>query len=88
MELEIEEKFDSDFTEILRLGDSLIQINKVGYDSDIVKPLEYKANGNFLQLFDKRGVPLNRPTHFSKYRVVGQEFENIIDLSKAIDEIW
>lgn len=88
LELELEEKFDSDFVSISRLGDSLIYINETGYDDKIVKPLEYKSNGDYVQLFDARGMPLNNATHYKKYKVQGNQFDNVVSLAKAIDEIW
>lgn len=88
LNLTLEEKYEPEYISISNIGDGLIYINEAGYDDKIVKPLETKIVGNFVQLFDKSGIPLNNPTHYLKYKVNGIVYENVVNLSIAISEIW
>lgn len=88
LNLTLEEKYEPEYISISNIGDGLIYINETGYDDKVVKPLETKIVGNFVQLFDKSGIPLNNPTHYLKYKVNGIVYENVVNLSIAISEIW
>lgn len=89
LEIEGEDKYESDYIAINKVSEEgIISINETGYETDLVKPLVYKANGNYVQLFDKRSVPLTNATHFSKFKVNNEEFEDVVSLTKAIDGIY
>lgn len=89
LEIEGEEKYESDYIAINKVSEEgIISINETGYETDLVKPLVYKANGNYVQLFDKRSVPLTNATHFSKFKVNNESFEDVVSLTKAIDGIY
>lgn len=78
-----EQKFLSDVIEITTEND-LIIINKVGYDTKIVKPLEVKTNGDYVQLFDFRGIALFNEIKFNKVLINSNNFSNIVELTDAL----
>lgn len=83
---DLEEKFESDFTTIVFENDIFI-INEVGYGQDIVPRLEYIAEGDHIQFFDSNTRPLTNIIRFDFVTVDGVEFDNIIDLIDAINNL-
>lgn len=82
-----EPKQESEFVEINTIGTDLIEISEVGYDKDIVFPVNYKTIGEKIQLIDVKGVALINLTHFSNIKVNGIVYDNIYDLCNAISEL-
>lgn len=78
-----EQRYISDFIEITTEND-LIIINKVGYDTKIVKPLNVKTNGDYIQLFDFRGIALFNEIKFDKVLINSNNFSNIVELTDAL----
>ena len=79
-----EEFQESEFLTIDTIGTDLIKINEVGYDPTIIKPIQIRTNGDYIQLLDSRGVGLNNEIKFNKVIVNSIIFTNIVELSDAI----
>lgn len=78
-----EQRFEADTIEITK-ENNLIFINKVGYDEVILKPLEVKTNGDYVQLLDFRGIALFNEIKFEKVFVNSNNFSNIVELTDAL----
>ena len=79
-----EELQESEFLTIETIGTSLIKINEVGYDSTIIKPIQLRTNGDYIQVLDNRGVGLHNEIKFDKVSVNSNIFSNIVELSEAL----
>lgn len=79
-----EELQESEFLTIQTIGTDLIKINEVGYDSTIIKPIQLRTNGDYIQILDSRGVGLNNEIKFDKVVVNSNIFSNIVELSEAL----
>ena len=78
-----EQRYVSDIVEITT-ENSLIIINKVGYNENILRPLNVKTNGDYIQLFDFRGIALFNEIKFDKVLVNSNNFSNIVELTDAL----
>jgi len=83
LEITGEQRYESDTIEITK-ANTLIYVNKVGYDEVILKPLEIKTNGDYVQLFDFRGIALFNEIKFEKIFVNSNNFSNIVELTDAL----
>jgi len=83
LEVTGEQRYESDTIEITK-SNNLIYVNKVGYDEVILKPLEVKTNGDYVQLFDFRGIALFNEIKFEKIFVNSNNFSNIVELTDAL----
>jgi hypothetical protein len=79
-----EVKQDSEYLEINSTLSGLIIIDEVGYDTDIIKPLSLRTEGDYIQILDKRGIALNNLIKFDKVRVNSNIFSNIVELSDEL----
>ena len=79
-----EVKQDSEYLEITSTSSGLIIIDEVGYDTDIIKPLSLRTEGNYIQILDSRGIALNNKIKFDKVRVNSNIFSNIVELSNEL----
>lgn len=86
LEITGEQRYISDVVEINKIGD-LIYINQVGYSEQIVKPINIKTNGDYIQLFDYRWIALFNKINFSKVYVNSNKFSNIVELSDALIQL-
>lgn len=66
------------------IGVGLIEVNRVGYDENILKPIEIKTKGDYLQIVDYRGVAITNYTLYSNYLVNSEKFSNIVALLDAL----
>jgi len=87
LEITGEQKYESDILEITT-ENGLIYINKVGYDEQIVKPLEVKTSGDYIQLFDFRGIALINEIKFTNVFVNSINFSNIVELTDVLINLW
>lgn len=87
LEIEGEPRTESEFIEVNTVGVDLVEINEVGYDTEIVFPVNYKTIGDKIQLIDVKGVALINLTHFSKIKVNGVIFDDIVELCQALTEL-
>lgn len=78
-----EQRYIIDFVEITT-ENNLIIINKVGYNETILKPLNVKTNGDYIQLFDFRGIALFNEIKFDKVLINSNNFSNIVELTDAL----
>ena len=85
--LEVEEKEDGDNITIETLEAGLFKINETGYDTDIVGKINYKINGDYCQLFDKKGIPLTQNKKFNFYLINSNNFSNIVELAEALNNL-
>lgn len=85
--LEVEEKEESDLIQITTLEANLFKINETGYDTDIVGKINYKINGDYCQLFDKKGIPLTQNKKFNFYLINSNNFSNIVELAEALNNL-
>lgn len=79
-----EVKQDSEFLEITSTTSGLIIIDEVGYDTDIIKPLSLRTEGDYIQILDSRGIALNNLIKFDKVKVNSNIFTNIVELSDEL----
>jgi hypothetical protein len=77
-------KKESDYLEITSNENGLIIINEVGYELDIIKPLELRTENEKIQILDSRGVGLTNFTNFKKVSVNSEIFSNIVQLSDKL----
>jgi hypothetical protein len=86
LELELEELFESEFTDISNSGSSYI-INEVGYSQDIVPVLEYTTNGDYIQFFDAITRPLTNRIRYDFVTVNGVGYSSMVELVIAIESL-
>lgn len=86
LELELEELFESEFTDISNSGSSYI-INEVGYAQDIVPVLEYTTNGDYIQFFDAITRPLTNRIRYDFVTVNGVGYNSMVELVIAIESL-
>jgi hypothetical protein len=77
-------KKESEYLEITSNENGLIIINEVGYELDIIKPLELRTENEKIQILDKKGVGLTNYTNFKKVSVNSEIFSNIVQLSDKL----
>ena len=83
---EAEEKWEGDVTTI-DFTNGVYYINEVGYDEQIVSETFFKAEDDYIQLFDSLTRPLINKTHYSLISVSGTIYENTVELATAIQEL-
>jgi len=81
-----EEKSVSDFTTIDKIG-SLIVINEVGYDQEILPEIFWDITGDYLLIKDNNTVNIINLTKFDKVKVNGVSFANVEDLAQALTDL-
>ena len=86
LEITGEQRYINDIIEINKIG-SLIYINQVGYSEQIVKPINLKTNGDYVQLFDYRSIALFNKIKFSNVYVNSNNFSNIVELTDALIQL-
>jgi len=79
-----EVKQESEYLEITSTTSGLIIIDEVGYDTDIIKPLSLRTEGDYIQILDAKGIALNNKIKFDKVRVNSNIFTNIVELSDEL----
>lgn len=87
MEFELEEKWESDTTNITYEG-NVYFINEVGYDLDGVTILNYAhTDTNYIQFFDENTAPLTNRLRYDKVSVDGVVYDSINELKQAIADL-
>jgi hypothetical protein len=83
MEITGEERNESDFVVIVK--NETITINEVGY-TEVISLLEwFRFTGEYLQIFDKRSIPLMNPTKFNKVILNGLTYNSPTALAIALN---
>jgi hypothetical protein len=81
LDLDIEEKFDGDFMEITSTGITYPQYpNKNNLKS-------FQINNNFVVLFDVNDIQLYPPVRFTKIKINGVQFTDIVAFTDALTNI-
>ncbi len=86
MEVIGEEKHERDFVSISKEG-GIIKINETGYDQDLIAEIEYKAEGEYVQIFDKSTRPLINLTRYDLIEVNGVLFSTMLELITALENL-
>jgi hypothetical protein len=82
----LEERYENETLTIVRDND-IVTVNEVGYKITELASVWYEIHGDYLTLFDSKGIPLNNPVRFDKVLINGLSFENTILLSNKLIEI-
>jgi len=83
--LKLEEKFESDYMKIDKVG-NIIFINEVGYNIEIGLK-SFTINNNFVCLYDVNSILLANPLSFYNIKVNGTLYIDQIDFSNALTAI-
>ncbi|MFK7810189.1 MAG: hypothetical protein AB8F74_20470, partial [Saprospiraceae bacterium] len=62
-------------------------INEVGDGQDLLPNLEYQSEGDYIQFFDANTRPLTNELRFDFVSLNGVQYDTIIDLITAINEL-
>ena len=81
-----EERYEDD-TVTVDVVNGLITINQTGYDESQIDSIFFEANGEYVILFDINKVNLINNTKYDKFVVVGQTFNNAIDLVQSLTDL-
>ena len=86
LDIEAEIRQESEFVTINKIG-GIIEISETGYPVDLVYPINYVTDYNYIQLFDNNSVPLTNKTLYNFVKVNGVAYNSIEELTIALSEL-
>lgn len=85
LDLEIEERFESDYMTIIKDGDTIF-VNEVGYDEKIGLN-KFIINGIYVLLFDNNNIEITKPIRYTNISINGIVYDDLVDFSDAMFNI-
>jgi hypothetical protein len=85
LDLEIEERFESDYMTIVKDGDTIF-VNEVGYDEKIGLN-KFIINGIYVLLFDNNNIEITKPIRYTNISINGIVYDDLVEFSDAMFNI-
>ena len=85
LDLEIEERFESDYMTIVKDGDTIF-VNEVGYDEKIGLN-KFIINGIYVLLFDNNNIEITKPIRYTNISINGIVYGDLVEFSDAMFNI-